>query len=441
MALPQRAKLAIAAWFETNTDFRLPNRAANLDNALESLANTPSTKSYLVQCEQLDRYFTRGVYLLIGLTFVLGLLAVPPAFAVSVSGKVNIFWLLIVLLGLHALNLVVWLIGMLALGRYPNHSPGFLLGSLIFINQKISKHSQINTDASTAFWHWQCPPHSNRWLFSTLSHGAWLSYLSAGFLMTLLLLLTNQVNFAWETTLLSEHQFFWLTQQLSIIPEWFGIPVPNQLDLFASRVDVISQTASTRQHWASLLLASLVFYGMIPRLILCALSFALYRFKRLTLPKTAQERGIERRYQTLEKSQILDADNAHKSNNTDLALGSLSPLEASAFQAAWGLYEWSQAIPKALSQANPAMLINNAEQQTAFLSLHAQEGIYLLVNGQISPDRGSRRFLTQAAQHHPDLHVVIASEQTSLFAEEWQRVGLESGAHANHFHALMAQET
>ena len=60
--------------------------------------------------------------------------------------------------------------------------------------------------------------------------------------MTLLLLLTNQVNFAWETTLLSDDAFIQLTQTLSIIPQWFDIALPNHLDILASRVDLVSQT-------------------------------------------------------------------------------------------------------------------------------------------------------------------------------------------------------
>lgn len=459
MSLSKRGKLSIAAWLESNTDFRLPSRAANLESALNKLddpqhkiekssqTEAKPTKSYLAQCEQLQRYFKRGLYLLFALTFVLGLLAVPPAFAVSSSGKVNIFWLLIVMLGFHGLNLVIWLVGMTALGTNTGQSKGVLLTSLIFVNNKISKHSNINTDASSAFWHWQCPAHSNKWLLSAISHTAWLSYLLAGFLMTLLLLLTNQVNFVWETTLLDDQQFLWITQQLSVLPHWLGISVPNQVDILASRVDIVSQSASTRQHWATLLLASLMLYGVLPRLLLSVFSVVMYRLKRLTLPKTTQEQAIERRYKEQRESQVIDREkeqqNGHPSAKSSHS-NTIKPLDKSALSQTWGLFEWSQAIPDSLYGAQEKQLLNDAEQQQAFLHTDYQASIYLLVDGEHSPDRGSRRFFSQAIKAHPDLSLVISDtltdEKNTLFADAWLRTGLEAGIHPDRVFSLAEKE-
>lgn len=442
--LSQRAQLSIAAWLESNTQFRLPNQAANLKGALQSLSALPQEKSYLAQAEQLRRYFMRGLLLLFALTFVLGLLAVPPAFAVSASGKVNIFWLLIVMLGFHGINLAIWFIGMLALGRSSNQSKGIVLSTLIFLNQKISKYSHINTDTSSAFWHWQCPAHSNRWLLSTISHTAWLSYLLAGFLMTLLLLLTNQVNFVWETTLLDDQQFLWLTQQLSILPNLLGITVPNQVDILASRVDIISQSASTRQHWASLLLASLILYGVLPRLLLGVISLLMYRLKRVTLPKTTQEQAIERRYQEHANSHIIDKETLDKAKTQRHTSASnahqqvrLTVLPQEAFSQVWGLFEWSQAAPTCLAGASLVTMLNDASQQHAFLATPHPQPMYILVDGEHSPDRGSRRFLLNAITSHPDVSLVIANGQSAPFATDWQRTGLESGIHPERLFRLM----
>lgn len=447
VGISQRAQLSIAAWLESNTEFRLPNRAANLKSALQSLNTVPQNKSYLAQAVQLKRYFVRGLCVIFALTFVLGLLAVPPAFAVSASGKVNIFWLLIVMLGFHGLNLVIWFIGMLALGRNTSHSKGFLLNTLIFVNHKISKHSHINTDASSAFWHWQCPAHSNRWLLSAISHAAWLSYLFAGFLMTLLLLLTNQVNFVWETTLLNDQQFLWLTQQLSVLPSLLGITVPNQVDILASRVDIISQTASTRQHWATLLLASLMLYGVAPRLLLSLLSVAMYRLKRLTLPKTTQEHAIERRYQEQSSSQILDKEKFDKEQRAHQTQGpnnqntsDLTPISNNALSQVWGLFEWSQAVPQCLAGTTTLTTLNDAAQQQTFLIAQYSQPVYILVDGEHSPDRGSRRFLLNAVISYPDLSLVIANGKKAPFANDWQRTGLESGINPDHFFALLDDE-
>ncbi|MBJ7554613.1 DUF2868 domain-containing protein [Marinomonas spartinae] len=469
MALSTRGKLSIAAWLESHTDFRLPSRAANLEGALSKLddpqtksarpfgknaqAETKPTKSYLAQCEQLQRYFKLGLYFLFAVTFLLGLLAVPPAFAVSSSGKVNIFWLLIVMLGFHGLNLIIWLIGMLALGNNTRQSKGVLLTSLIFINNKISKHSNINTDASSAFWHWQCPAHSNKWLLSAISHTAWFSYLLAGFLMTLLLLLTNQVNFVWETTLLGDQQFLWITQQLSALPHWLGISVPNQLDILASRVDMVSQTASTRQHWATLLLASIMLYGVLPRLLLSILSVVMYRIKRLTLPKNTQEQAIERRYKEQSEARVVDKErvvpspaSVNKATHSENPV--IQPLDAHALGQIWGLFEWSQAIPESLYGAEEQMVLNDATQQQAFLQATYHKPLYLLVDGTHSPDRGSRRFLSQAVSAHPNVSLVIREhadegdegKSTSLFVDAWLRTGLEAGIHPDSIFRFAEEE-
>ena len=432
--LSLRARLSIAAWLESNTDFRLPHLATDLNSALQALDNTPEDKSYLAQAEQLKRYFSRGLYLIVALTFILGLLAVPPAFAVSASGQVNIFWLLIVMLGFHGINLAVWLIGLLVLGRSTSHSKGFLLSSLILLNNKISKHSHINTDSSTAFWHWQCPAHSNRWLLSAISHAAWLSYLLAGFVMTLLLLLTNQVNFVWETTLLDDQQFLWLTQQLSILPQLLGVTVPNQLDILASRVDMLSQASNTRQHWANLLLASLILYGVLPRFLLSLFSIFMYRLKRLTLPKTSQEYAIERRYQEQSSSRILDTENLDKEQSRRQSDGSssqqpisLTAIPHEALGQTWGLFEWSQATPERLAGAKALSVLNDATQQQAFLATPHPSAVYILVDGEHSPDRGSRRFLLNASSALPAVSLVIAKGLSAPFSNDWQRTGLESG--------------
>ncbi|REG82413.1 DUF2868 domain-containing protein [Marinomonas pollencensis] len=429
--LSLRARLSVAAWLESHTDFRLPHQAANLDSALQALNNTPKEQSYLVQVTQLARYFQRGLWLIFALTFVLGLLAVPPAFAVSASGTVNIFWLLIVLLGFHGVNLLIWFIALLALGRGATRSKGILLGSLILISNKIGKYSHINSLSSTAFWHWQCSKHSNPWLLSAISHTAWCCYLFAGFLMTLLLLLTNQVNFVWETTLLGEQQFLWLTQQLSVLPNLLGIAVPDQVDILASRIDIVSQAPNTRQHWANLLLASLILYGVLPRFLLGLFSVFMYRLKRLTLPKTTQELAIERRYQEQSRSQILDKEKLNKDaqdqhlNASGLHQQScLSAIPNASLNNTWGLFEWSQPIPERLTGVQDRCVLNDASQQQDFLAASHPQPVYILVDGEHSPDRGSRRFLLSLCASFPDASLVITN---GSFSNAWQRTGLESG--------------
>ena len=427
------AKLALAAWLETHTNFRLSAHANDLPSALKELDTSPKSISYLAQFTMLKRYFNRAILGLLVVSLFLGFMAVPPAFATGQSNQVNIFWLFIILLGFHALNFVVWFVTMTATMKQHTESKGILLSLLIFLNRKISKHSHINTDVSSAYIHWQCPAHSNKWLISSISHGAWGCYLLAGWVMTLLLLLTNQVNFVWETTLLSDDAFIQLTQTLSIIPQWFGISLPNQLDILASRVDLMSQTAATRQHWANFLLASIFIYGVLPRLIFTFICLAMYHFKRATQPLSTQEKIIQNRYRQQESQSrnVLDADHhkaANSSMNTNAARDEV--LADSAFSQHWALFEWSGAKPDYLHSASSLSLLNSREEQDQFLASSSDDPIYILVNAEQSPDRGTRRFFSRAGMTYPSLVMVISGDENARFIEDWQRLARETRLHS-----------
>ena len=426
------AKLALAAWLETHSDFRLPAQANDLPSALKELDSSPKTTSYSAQFALLKRYFNRAILGLLCVSMLLGFMAVPPAFAINQSNQVNIFWLFIILLGFHALNFVVWFVTIMATMKKQTENKGMLLSLLIFLNKKISKHSHINTDVSTAYIHWQCPAHSNKWLVSSISHGAWGCYLLAGWVMTLLLLLTNQVNFVWETTLLSDDAFIQLTQALSIIPQWFGVSLPNQLDILASRVDLISQTATTRQHWANFLLASIFIYGVLPRVVFTIICLGMYHLKRATQPLSTQEKIIQNRYRQQESQSrnIVDADHHKRSASAISANGaSDDSLTDSAFSQQWALFEWSQAKPDYLRSARSLSVLNNREEQDRFLASSSDEPVYILVNAEQSPDRGTRRFFSRASMTYPLLFLVIAGDENARFIEDWQRLARETRLH------------
>lgn len=430
MSFPtHRAKLALAAWLETHTQFRLSAHASDLTSALAALDTQPQANSYSAQFSRLKRYFNRIILGVLAVSFLLGLIAVPPAFATSQSNQVNIFWLFIILLGFHALNVALWFVTMMATMNQRNEGKGFLLGLLIFLNKKVSKHSHLEDDISAAYLHWQCPAHSNKWLISSISHGAWGCYLLAGWIMTLLLLLTNQVNFVWETTLLSDQAFIHLTQTLNVIPQWFGISLPNQLDILASRVDLISQNASTRQHWANFLLASIMIYGVLPRVLFMLISLGMYHFKRATQPLGTQERIIKNRYSRQESQNRTILDNDHHASSTlqgNAHDENMSTLPDSAFLQHWALFEWSGLKPNYLSSARSLSFLNSREEQDRFLDASSQSPTYILVDGEQSPDRGSRRFFTRVSASYSSLYMVICGDEHATFIEDWQRLARET---------------
>lgn len=423
-----RAKLALAAELETHNKFRLSPHADNLTTALEELDSVPNPISYGAQLERLTRSFNRLVFGLLILAFLLGFLAVPSAFATTVSNQVNIFWLLLVLLGFHTLNFTLWMVTFMASIMRTSNSQGLLLSLFLYANTKVGQYTKIEATVSTAYLRWQCPIQANKWLVSGLSHGAWGSYLFAGWLMTWLLLLTNQVNFVWETTLLSDDAFIQLTQALSSVPQWFGVAVPNSFDILASRIDQDSQTSDTRQHWANLLLASIFFYGVLPRLFFALLCTGLYVVKRAAQPLSIQEKIIQNRYYQSENQQrvMVDADHAHHTTTSLSGDQDTQPtLPNDAFYYPWALFEWSTEKPLFLMSVGDVIPLNNREQQDQFLATPNDDPVYIVVDATQSPDRGCRRFFTRVRCVYSSVYIVITDAENMRFADDWQRLARE----------------
>ena len=432
MTLPsQDEKLALAAYLESHSNFTLPAKAGDVNQALlaldhdcldHSLKPNAATKatSILSQYTRLKRYFHNAILGLIVISFIVGLLVTPGSFLANEQKHINIYWLLLTLLGLHFINLIIWFMSLLWLNlKSTSNKHSLLLEGLTFFHHKVSQWLMIDVQISKAFWHWQSSAKSQTWLASSLSHGAWLSYLCAGLLMTLLLLLTNQVSFIWETTLLSDSRFLALTQWLSAPLAWLGLDLPTQADILSSRIDQTLQSQATRQHWANFLLASLLVYGILPRLVLLIFCAGLYRISHMRRSRSPQEDIILNRYTQHETHQkrIVDADQhapltSHFANNKQL---SDCVIEENSL---WGLYEWSDQIPDSLNKTH-VHLVNDHSQQLAFCTLVEGKTSYLLVNNRLSPDRGTKRFLSDLATQHGHFQLVLASNQGGSFDSAW----------------------
>ncbi|KZN13858.1 DUF2868 domain-containing protein [Marinomonas sp. TW1] len=423
MTFPSRnEKLAFAAYLEHHSDLKLPAQADNLDQALQVLDQPTSVNAhcYTDQYARLKRYFTSGILVLMLMSFVIGLMVTPSSFLLNESKHINIYWLLLTLLGFHLINLLLWLGSLIWLHLKPNQNNNpLLLSVLSFLHHKVSQWLAINVNVSKAFWQWQSSKQSQTWLASSLSHGAWLSYLSAGLFMTLLLLLTNQVSFIWETTLLSDSRFLALTQWLSTPLTWLGLDLPTQADILSSRIDQTLQSQATRQHWANFLLASLIMYGLLPRLLLLLMCLALYRIKRITRKRSPQEDIILNRYahQETQQKRIIDPDHLQRHNHGSEHNKILSICQVET-NSLWGLYEWSDDIPTRLMKTN-TQLLNDQAQQHAFLALAPEQMTYLLVSNAHSPDRGTTRFLTSLATQQPRVQMVLWQTKSGQFDDAW----------------------
>ena len=190
---------------------------------------------------------------------------------------VNFFWLLASLLGLHGLSFVVWLVLMVAAPR--RGGGGVLGGAVLWLWRQVAERvgggraRLAAIQALAARWG---RGRAGRWLASGLSHGLWCGYLLGAVLMTLVLLSAQRYTFVWETTILDEAAYVWLTDTLAAVPALLGIAVPDRAAIVAARWPGSAQ-AGHEIAWSSLLIAALVLYGLLPRLLALAASVALAR--------------------------------------------------------------------------------------------------------------------------------------------------------------------
>ena len=94
-------------------------------------------------------------------------------------------------------------------------------------------------------------------------------------LMMLLLMATRRYGFIWETTILSPDVFVAVTRSLGALPGWLGFGVPTD-EMIRVSTDTRYNSELLRQAWAVWLVGIVLFYGVIPRLLLA--TFCLWRW-------------------------------------------------------------------------------------------------------------------------------------------------------------------
>lgn len=187
---------------------------------------------------------------------VLGFVA---TYGLMQQSAVNFFVLLMGVLGMNTLMLLIWCVNIFL------HRPMFTLlpNSLWWAQNDVVQQSiwQLDSEPHHA-------PHA-LWRKSVKLHQLALTGLSGMFAAALLLLLVRQYRFTWESTLLSHETFVQWVGILSWLPEKLGFDVPSTAAILASRNQLDTQHAAA---WGSLLLGSLLCYGVLPRLVAWTMS-------------------------------------------------------------------------------------------------------------------------------------------------------------------------
>ena len=417
---------------------------------------------------QLFAQFDRSIRITVVVLWVIGALLGAAAAKATLTpdsfGLVNFYWVLLTLLGVHTLALLLWFI---ALVLRPHLAPPTPLRPAVHaLMRLITPSGKAGSLAPTALTAWSSVISGSaigRWGISTLIHGFWLALL-AGTLGTVLLLLSaRQFDFVWETTILPERTFIAVTERLGRLPHQFGLQTPDHSLIVASRREATQRPPpDARRAWSSLLIGSLIAYGMLPRAVMLLLTSLLYRYSRdrfrldLDLPGYARLRSVL--MPSSRRIGVIDADAV--ASNESSALGASRRLPVAGDVALLGVEietphtGWPPPLmrkPRDLGivtdrEAHVVALKTIAELQRAPVSL------LLVCSLAASPDRGLARLLREIRTvHHGPLGLLLTQSGKTLnrlgesaFTErlaDWRELAAGAGIDARHVSVLDLDDT
>lgn len=199
-------------------------------------------------------------------------------FTLLQANVVNFFYVLVCVLGFHTLMLAGWLL--LTLLKKSGSSNWF--ASLVSPSYLIRGRDDVTT-AAVRLYERQLEHSGMRWYLGRFSHQLWLATLTGMLFAIIFLLIVRQYSFSWESTLLSDEALIRLTHALGWLPSLVGFSVPDDAAIIQSRlVSDVMPIAMARQ-WASLLIGSLLMYGILPRAIAWAFCAVMFARKKIRL--------------------------------------------------------------------------------------------------------------------------------------------------------------
>lgn len=411
---------------------------------------------------KLSRYAKTVALLLAALLGVLGIM-----YAVTDSHTINIYWLLLVLLGFNFISMLLWLVGIVlnmegltagALARLTSMLPAYLDNK---IDASGRTEKSINRQADKAWLACHFRGAVGKWQFSKITHQLWLTYLLAGLVFLILLLMLRQYDFVWGTTLLSDSTFIKLTDVLSAPLQAIGFATPSVDQIQDTRIgalhDGLAQTLSVehRTHWAQFLLGALICFGIMPRLLFWAWSATMCRYARRRfaldyyLPYYISLR--QKLMPLASHGQIIDADTVQpvhsKSSATPLPTEPM--LHALPAECQWVAVELSDGItwpPVSVSPDKDLGRVTDRESLARIvqrIQLNNTPVIAVAVSSARSPDRGVQRTIASLMAHseQPWLVLLQQPEQLAVSATRlaaWYRLAEACKIPADHVISMSA---
>ncbi len=419
---------------------------ARLWHRAQHLADRNELMPALRRAAKLSR-IAKGVGLLVAA--VLGALATN--LAVTGGQTINIYWLLLVLLGFNLLSMLLWLVGISL--NFDGLIEGVLAKITSWLPTQIKEKTATSTQADRAWLACHFGGRVGKWQFSTITHQLWLVYLLAGLSVLLLVLMARQYDFVWGTTLLSDSAFVSLTELLGKPLQLLGLTTPTAEQVQQTRIGAEQAlTAAHRNSWAQLLLGALLVFGILPRFLLCCWAM---------LMRTAARRGftldyylpyyISLRQQLLPlagHAEIVDADAHPPAAASAMVIDSTThnvPAEAR-----WVAVELGTDIawpPAAVNSDKNVGQVSDRQSLASILQrLESDSGdvIAVAVTAARAPDRGVQRTIASLFATGTKPWLVLMQQQdhgevanTRLGA--WYRLAEACGVPADHVVSMRAE--
>ena len=412
--------------------------------------------SSIGQAAQRSRYANTAALIIAALLGALGI-----TYAITdVAGShhtVNIYGLLLVLLGFNFISMLLWLTGVSlnmkgltsgALARLTSWLPSYF-------GNKNNPDSEVGAQADRAWFACNFSGRVGKWQFSRVTHRLWLVYLFTGLIFLVLLLMVRQYDFVWGTTLLSDNLFVKLTDILSAPLQALGFTTPTPEQVQDTRIGAGQLlTVEHRSRWAQFLLGALLCFGILPRILFWLWSVLMHANARrhFTLDYYLPY-YIRLRQQLMPLAthgQIIDAD-------TSPPIVSETPTKTTAQhvlpdvlleKAKWIAVELGNNINwppvsvfagnnlgQILDRDSMTRILNNLQQTTSVIAV--------TVSAARPPDRGVQRMIAQLTSSSEQCWLVLLKNNadetiTTTRLAAWYRLAETCGIAADHVISMSA---
>lgn len=352
-------------------------------------------------------------------------------FTLLQANVVNFFYVLVCLLGFHTIMLVGWLV--LTIMNQSKQSVSWF-ASFVSPSHLIRGKDDV-TKAAVSLYEQQLHHSGMRWYLGKFSHQLWLATLTGMLFAIVFLLIVRQYSFSWESTLLSDQALITLTQVLGWLPSMVGFDVPDNGAIIQSRLVTDALPLSIARQWSSLLIGSLLMYGIVPRAIawvFCALIF------RRTKMRLDMKLPYYQKILNFWQRQIIDADDfaeavAPIAPKATISAGKklVALLEYPSSQELWWQADSSDSRHSSFDSSDKVDDFgivddrDDIKRLTTHLDSHPVQ-VLLGINSRALPDRGTLRKLDNIAAHakHGLIVKLLSDDRTegdrAVRQQQWQ---------------------